>query len=218
MIDLQVAFPVEAIALTSVSFLASAALPTLDIYGQDFRAVDEVLINDVSSPAVVVLGKNRLIAQIPEAFRGQTTFRSVDVVSNRLTITDRSLVKFKIGAQPSKVRGILRLMQLFLKLLFTTPGSDIFAPQSGGGALRGLGANLTVAGGQGLINDFVIAVRRTAEQILLIQSRDSALPLDERLLSARVASARFEASEAALVVSVQLTSQAGRSATANLLM
>jgi hypothetical protein len=49
-----------------------------------------------------------------------------------------------------------------------------------------------------------------------VQSRDSSIARDERLLNSKVIRAGFNKDEAALVVSIELTSQAGRSALATL--
>ena len=69
--------------------------------------------------------------------------------------------------------------------------------------------------GNDIINDFVIAVDTTSRQIIAIQGRESALPRDERLLGARVLSATFDKTLGGLDAAVQITSQAGREAVAN---
>ena len=67
-----------------------------------------------------------------------------------------------------------------------------------------------------VVSNFVLAVTQTNRQIIAVQGRDQRLPRDERLLSARVISSSFNRSEGALLVSVEITSQAGRAALANL--
>lgn len=213
-IDLQVCIPQEAVSLTQVRILPGVSPRTLDCLGSDFRAVDEVMINGQPSPDVVVVSRTRLLAQVPDTLRNDT-ITSVTVTSNRLTMTASSLIRFRLGATPGKVTGILRLVQVFLKLLFTRPGSDIFSPRVGGNALSGLGSTFGRDDGGGVVSDFVLSVATTQRQLLAIQARDPSLPLDERLLSAKVVSASFNKQEAALIVSVELTSQSGRSALAN---
>jgi hypothetical protein len=179
--------------------------------------VDEVLINDVPSPDVVIVSKTRLLAQVPDMLKNDT-LTSITVVSNKLTVTAKSLIKFRLGKTPSKVSGILRLIQVFLKILFTTPGTDIFSPRVGGNALKDIGLTFGQDQGGGIVSNFVIAVGSTQRQIQAIQARDPSIPRDERLLSATVTRAGYNRAEAALIVSVELTSHAGRAATANVMV
>jgi hypothetical protein len=215
MFDFQVILPREVIQVTSVRVVPGLSVRTLDVVGEDFRAVDEVLINGTESPDVVVLSKTRLLAQVPDALNRQT-ISSVSVISQRLVTTQKSFIDFKIAHMPGKVTGVLRLMQLFLKTLFTTPGSDIFSPQWGGGGLRPLGANFGKDQGGDIVSGFIVSVDNTTRQIVQTQSRQSRIRADERLLTARVTNAGYSKSETALLVTIEILSQAGRAATARL--
>lgn len=216
-IDFQVCFPQQIIPLNSVRTADSVSVRTLDMTGEDFRSVDEVLINGDVSPSLVVVSKNRLLAQVPTSQLLQQ-ITTVQVVSRSLVLTDKSLIKFQIGHTSSKVRGVLRLVQVFLKTLLTTQGTDIFAPKFGGSALKNLGRTFGRDEGGGIISDFVLAVASTQKQIIARQSRDTSLPRDELLLAARVTRSAYNKNESALVVSVELTSQAGRAAVANVVL
>lgn len=216
-VDFQVIFPQSAVPLSKVTVVQGMTPRTIRVVGLDFTAVDQVLINDLPSPDVVILSKTVLLAQVPPQLT-LVTLTSVQVVSINLTISPRSLIKFQIGPVASKVSGILRLMQIFLKILLTTPGKDIFAPKIGGNALKDVGLTFGADQGGTIISDFVVAVDTASRQILAIQSRDPSIPRDERLLAASVNSAAYNRAEGALVVSVELTSQAGRSATANIMV
>lgn len=213
--DIQVAFPQELVKVSQVTNVAGVPVRTLSILGDDFRSVDEVRLNDAASPSVVVLSKTRLLAEVPESLR-YSTITSVVVLSRRLIITPRSFIRFRLGTSASKTRGVLRLMQLFLKVLFTTPGTDIFSPKVGGGALVHLGQSVGLEQGSDVAAGLVISVDSTARQIVQIQGRNQAIPPDERLLSAKVISAGFNKNETALVASIELISMAGKSAVARL--
>lgn len=214
-VDLQVAFPQEQVQLNRADVIPGPPR-VLDVIGTDFRSVDEVLINNIPAVDVVVLSKTRLLAQLPQSLESAGTLVSVSVLSRKLTVTPRSIIRFRISQTPGRTTGILRLVQLFLKLLFTTPGSDIFSRDFGGGGLRNLGSTFGIDEGGEIISDFHIAVTNTARQIVAIQGRDPRLSRDERLLSARIIEAGFNKQEGALMVRVELTSQAGRSALASL--
>lgn len=216
-VDFQVVFPQQIIGLNSVKVLFGTTPRTLDVLGDDFRAVDEVRVNDVVAPDTVILGKKRMLVRIPALIADQQV-TSLTVTSHSLQLTDKSFLKFRLGRTTSKVSGTLRLVQVFLKILFTTPGRDIFAPRIGAAALKNLGVTFGSEGGKQIVSDFVIAVATAARQIVAIQSRDPSIPLDERLLSAKVVAAKYNRQEEALIVSVELLSQTGRSALANVVV
>jgi hypothetical protein len=214
MIDLQVIAPQEAVELTRVDVATGLSPKTLRVQGVDFTAVDEVRINDVVSPDVIVLNARELLAQVPaQLIRDKLT--SVTVLSNRLVLTNKSLIRFRIGRSPRKVAGMLKLIQLFLKILFTTPGTDIFNRQLGGGALRSIGRNFGKDEGGQIVSDFVVSVDNTVRQIVAIQSRNSAIPAGERLLSAKVLRVGFLKSETALVAAIEVKAQDGRAGVTN---
>ncbi len=214
-VDIQVIFPQVVVPLSQVRTLQGVTPRSLDIIGTDFRYLDQVLINDVASPNVIVVSRTRLFAQVPTLLQ-RATLTSVTVISNSLSLNGKSLLRFQLGPSPKKVSGILRLVQLFLKILFTSAGSDIFAPVIGAGALKGIGATVGTKDGSNLVADFVVAVNTTQRQVIALQARDPSIPPDERLLSAQVLNASFNANEGALIVGVEITSQAGSAATANL--
>lgn len=213
-VDLQVVFPQEAIILNNVRIL-NGPPRVVDVNGADFRSVDEVLINKLLSPDVVILSKTRLVAQVPDALADQHIF-TVQVLSRRLTITPRSLLRFRVGKKPGKVSGIQRLLQKFLRILFTTPGTDIFNKSLGGGGLVKVGQTFGMDEGSDILSNLIISIDTTARQLIALQARNPSLPLDERLLSAKVTKAGFDKSEGAIDVVVEIVSQAGRAAVANL--
>jgi len=216
-VDFQIAFPKEVIKLSKVRTIPGLPIRTLDILGDDFRAVDQVLLNQVPSPSFMILTKVRMLVEVPAPLVS-STITSISVLSRKLVLTPRSLIQFRIGATASKTRGILRLMQLYLKLLFTTPGTDIFAPKVGGGALSHLGQSISTDSSADIVSGLVVSVDATTRQLIQIQGRNQSIPPDERLLSAKVLSAGFNKNETALVASIEVNSQAGRSAVAQLNM
>lgn len=214
-IDIQVACPQELVRVSQAVEAVGVPLRSLFIYGDDFRSAEEVLMNEVPSPSFVILTKTKILAEVPDPLK-QSTITSISVLSNKLTSTARSFIRFRLGERAGKTRGILRLMQLFLKILFTTPGTDIFAPKIGGNALAHLGQSVGAEEGADVVAGLIVSVDTTAKQVVQIQGRNQAIPPDERLLAAKVLSAGFNKNETALVASIELTSQAGTSAVARL--
>lgn len=216
-VDYQVVFPTEAVKLTSIQLLFGSDPLMLIIYGQDFSAVDEVLINEIKCPSYQVLSKTKMLAEIP-AEVAPASIRSINVTSRRLVLTDRSVITFRISQTPAKTTGLFRLMQLYLKLMLSTPGTDIFDQSVGGGLLGFVGSTFRGAEGGDIVRNFIVANDNVARQIIAIQSRQPELRAEEKLLSAHVISARFSAAQSALLTSVELISQAGKTAKANLVL
>lgn len=215
-VDFQVCFPQETIAVNKVRALPGD-LKVLEIEGEDFSAVDTVSVNDIDVPEFAVLSSHVLRARLPLSLT-LADVRTVTVLSKRLVTTAKSTLKFRIGSMPSKVRGPLRLSQLFLKVLFSEPGTDIFNKKGGGGALKALSATFAASDSGGVINDFSVAVRTTTRQIIASQARNPSLPPDEKLLSASIISSAFSPQEAALSVSIEIVNQSGLPAILNLVV
>jgi len=215
-VDFQTVLPQESIQLNQIRLTQLAGLRALDISGADFGAVDEVQINEQVSPDVMIVSRSRLIAQLPNSLQDNPDIQSVAVLSNSITINLRSLLRFRIGNTPGQVSGILRLLQLFIKVLFSNPGTDIFNRNSGGGALKNVGVTFGAEEGQNIKADFTIAVDRTARQIIAAQSRNGTIPRDERLLRANMLGATFSRNTASLFVQIEVVSQDGKAMKANL--
>lgn len=215
-VDFQVCFPQETIAVNKVRALPGD-LKVLEVEGEDFSAVDTVSVNDIDVPEFAVLSSHVLRARLPLSLT-LADVRTVTVLSKRLVTTAKSTLKFRIGSMPSKVRGPLRLSQLFLKVLFSEPGTDIFNKKGGGGALRALRATFAASDSGGVINDFSVAVRTTVRQIIASQARNPSLPPDEKLLNASIISSAFSPQEAALSVSIEIVNQSGFPAILNLVV
>lgn len=213
-VDLQVCFPQETILVTKVTPVPGSTR-MLSLVGEDFSAVDEVRVNDLPCPSYIVQSTNRMHAELPEGV-AMRDVNAVTVLSRRLVLTSKSLLRFRISRMPSKTTGILRLVQLYVKTLLTRPGSDSFNPNYGGGLMRALGSTFSRGERNSLVNDAAIAVRSTNEQIIAIQARDPRLPLEEKLLTCTILSSTFSPDEAALRMELDLRNQTGNPAILNL--
>lgn len=215
-VDFQLVHPQKVVELNAVRELVRYSPRSLDVRGTDFSAVDDVEINDQLSPNWVVLGRHRLIAQVPDTEQNGKIY-SVNVISNRLTFTRESVLRFMIGRSPGRVVGMPRLLQLFVKVLMTTPGTDIWSPNMGGGLLQKVGGYTGKDEGRGLVGDVAVSVDTTTRQILAMQAGEGSSPPTERLLTAEVTSARYDRHDLSLHVTVQLVNQALRRGFANII-
>lgn len=185
---------------------------TLDITGKGFVDVAEVLINGEASPEVAILSKTRLLARIPDS-QSRSAISSVSVLLARSGELPTSVVNFKAsvggGVQAS---GRTKLLQNFLKLMLTRPGSDIKNPQDGGGLHELVG---------GTTADTELQARATAavslsqSQMIESQSGDSRLEDNERLLAATLLAVSFDPQQALLSLKIRLTAMDGTTADAN---
>jgi len=174
------------------------------VKGDDFKNVEQVLINSFAAPEFVVYSRTELVAEVPEPLQ-DSLITDVVVMSSSLTLTERSIVELTFGTRPRKARGILRLMQVFLRQLLRTPGSNIFHRRSGGGMLKRVGGVLDDKAAA----DVAIAVNAAKQYVISVQTPERNIPPSERLLSAEISGISVDPSGTALYVTVVLTSHSG---------
>lgn len=214
MIDLQV---IQVRDLLKVRRVTEAGITprTLLLTGEDFSSAQEVYINESLSPDIVVSDSTHILAQVPTPHL-QSRIRTVSVVSSRLTRTRSSTIKFLFGNIPNRASGIERLIQLFLKTMLQTPGTDIWVPNSGGGLLRAVGRAVGKNDHASVVADFQLSVTRARQQIMQLQASNPPTDLSERLLYARPIDVKFLPHELALVGKIDIANQAGKSAVVGL--
>ena len=215
MIDLQYIQFSDTLNITGAQEIPDFLPRSLHITGEDFRHAIEVLINEVNSPSFVIASKNVIIAEVPNS-QLRAIIQNLSILSSDFTATYQSRIRFRFGLNPTKTEGLRFLMQMYLKLLFTSAGSDAFSKNIGGSALKNLGKSFQLSQGQSIVSDFAIAVRRAESQMKTIQSQQTGFKDEERLLSASLLNATFEPNLTALLARVELISQAGTRAIANL--
>jgi hypothetical protein len=213
--DLQFIQFQDALPITGVDEIPDLFPRSLEISGIDFRNAVEVLINESTSPSFVIASTNRILAEVPDPDKS-ASIRNVSILSADFTATVQSRIRFRFGQDPKKVTGLKAMMQVFLKILFTSTGTDAFAPQLGGSGLRNIGRSFDIGQGSTIVSDFAIAVRRTEQQVKALQSKQPRLPDDEKLAAARLLNAKFDVRLTALLARVELIAQSGKLAYANL--
>lgn len=217
--DIQIIRLLDVLDVNTVSFLQGVVPRSVDIIGRDFRNIEQVLLNGFESPEFVVMSKTRVIAEVPAAIITES-IRDVFVLSNTLTFTERSLVEFTFGTRPRSVTGVLRLMQTFVRIMFRSPGSNIFHRNLGGGLRKLIGS--TIGGGPNgqsrAAGEISLAVTRTRQQIIHSQSPDRSIPPSERLAGAELTGITVDPPNGQLMMTVLLTTHAGQGAAATLVI
>jgi hypothetical protein len=78
---------------------------SLIIKGEDFRNVEQVIMDGFVSPSFVAYSTTELIAEVPEPLR-QAVIMDVKVLSGSFTLTERSLVEFTFGTRRKRHQGL----------------------------------------------------------------------------------------------------------------
>jgi hypothetical protein len=199
------------VRVTSIRNAIGVSPRSIIIQGEDFRSVEQVIVDGFVSPFFVAHTPTEMIAEVPEPLR-ESTINSVSVLSSSLTMTDRSLVEFTLGTRIKKVTGSLKLMQTFLRILLRTPGSNKFSPRSGGGMLSLISGNI----GKQTAADIAVAIQTARQYLINVQTSDRSIPPSERLLSAEIQSINADPHSASAYVTIVLTSHAGSRGAATL--
>ena len=205
----------DTLPLTSIQEIPGMSPKSLKISGPDFRTAVEVDINEQPSPSFVIASQSVIIAQVPSGL-GLQPIHTVLVVSSDYTFNRQSVISFQFGREPKKISGIKVLMQMFMKIFFGSPNYDSFSKKLGGGALDVVGGNSDSPVGSSAVTAITRAVSVTSDQIRAIQARQTKLADDERLLAANLLGCSFDAASTGIDVRVELISQAGTLAVANL--
>lgn len=215
--DIQLIRLLDILDVSTISNVPGVTPRSVEIVGADFRNIEQVFLNSIEAPEFIVLSKNKLIAQVPTQI-ATVPINDVLVLSNNLTFTEKSLVEFSFGVRPRKVTGVLRLMQIFLRMLFRTPGSNIFHRHLGGGIRKHIGS--VIGGGQGnrsrVAAELSISVARTRQQIINTQTPDRSIPSSERMAGAELTGLTVDEKNGQIQMTVVLTSQSGQRAAATL--
>lgn len=207
--DIQAFFFSDVLSVSGVEEVPNLTPRSINIFGQDFNSAIRVLLNDQNSPSWIVVSPRQILAQVPAPLE-DAVITSVQVLSADFTATERSKLIFELGNDTRRASGLKAMMQTFLKILFTTPGTDAFAKSIGGGALQGLGKNFDANNTQNLVSDFTIAVRRAEMQMISLQSRQLRLPDDEKLAAANVLGVMMDVASTTLLARVELIAQSGK--------
>jgi hypothetical protein len=214
-VDIQYIQFNDTLVLTSVAEVPDFNPRSLKLTGPDFTTAVEVDLNEQTAPSFVVANPHTIIVQVPDSLITQN-IRSVLVVSSNYSFNKQSVVTFRLGPEPRKISGIKVLMQMFMKIFFTSPNYDSFSKGLGGSALEVVGGNTSTPTGSSVVTTVARAVSTASDQVRALQSRKSGIPDDERLLAANLLACQFNPGITGVDARVELVSQAGTAAVANL--
>ena len=202
----------DAASLASVSPSGSRKV-TLDtsvlrVSGKGYDKAVSVRVNNQEVP-FTALGPTRLLTVLPG---NDTLARSVDVITTANKVGRTTFFDYLIGGTVNTVSGPFKLVQQFVKLLMTTPGTDVFQPQLGGNMQNWVGQKIDGDKPQMLVAKTVMNVVMCASQIQLRQSVQNSPP-DEMLSDVQVLNAQLDPVDPTVMnLSIRLNTFSGRSA------
>ena len=171
----------------------------------------------MNSPEFIIINQYTIYAQLPKAAQGKIS--NIEIISSNFTkTTSSSKLTFSIGNKTKTVEGILKLMQLFVKWLLQSPGSDVFNTERGGGLQEMVGRITDSRRMDGIIGVLTRAIQNTTSQIRSAQINTARLPLSERLLSADLIDFDVFSEHMEIRARIKLTSLAGAGAVAALVL
>jgi hypothetical protein len=210
MFDLRVITAKALLSVNTVAPIRGFFPPSLMLIGQDLYKATEVEYNGVLASEWIVASPNRLVLRIPETQIGQP-FLGIRVFADISLAHSKAIVEFGIVSPLKKISGIDRLVQAWLLVFFTTPGSDAFDQSSGGGG-RSLVGKSTDRYHRGVAADLALCIDRTKNELLRLQAQTPGVPPEEKLLSSDLIGVSFDERTSMLYASVSLKNMVGDAA------
>lgn len=177
------------------------------VLGEKLNLTQEVFYNGIKVTEFAVSSPSRLIVRVPTSQIGKD-LSDIRIFSSANVAKASATLSFELMRPLKSVEGIERLIQSWMMIFFTTPGSDVFNPKSGGG-VRAIVGKATDHKGKGVSADLALAIERTKNELLALQSKNPRIPLSEKLLSASLSGLNFDDSTTTLVATVALKNMLG---------
>lgn len=210
MLDFQIVSAKVLLPVYSVAPIRGFLPISIVVIGDNLDQAKEVFYNNIRVEEYIVNSSTRMVVRVPETQVGKP-FNNLRVISTVLNTKKDALLSFGISMPVSAVSGLQRLVQAWSMIFLTTPGSDIFDLQSGGGAQAIIGRT-TDKMGTGVSADLAHAIERTKNELLRLQSKYPNLPLEEKILNSNLESLAFDEKTTTLFARVTLQNMVGQSA------
>lgn len=212
--DLRIVTAKVILTVYSVSPIRGFLPLSIVAIGKRLDLATEVLYNGVTADEFVVSSSTRLIIRIPPSQVGRA-FTDLKVLAPVSAAQQEASLSFGIQRPAKTLSGIDRLVQSWVMVFFTTPGSDVFDPESGGGA-KSLIGKTTDRAGKNISADLAMAVERTKQELLRLQSRNQNIPPSEKLLSSSLDTVQFDSDTTVLSARINIQNMLGDAAEVSL--
>lgn len=176
---------------------------TLVISGPASDQVTDVEVNGARGYPFQPLGDTSIEVTLPDL----CTVRSLAVLGRTMGNLLEAALVLAYPTRPTTLSGMQLLVQMWVKEFLTTPGSDVFDREAGGGAGKIAGsANIVDVN---ITSNITIAVQRTNQSIIKRQSGNNTIPRSERLLSAEILQVSSSAADQTIKLDVEIKNQSG---------
>lgn len=190
--------------LPAGSMLVSTDSGLLKITGNDFTTASQVFVNGQEQKFIKV-SNSVVLATVP---KDAQEISEVDVVISETTASKSSFFDFSIGDRPVLLKGINKVVQQFVKLLYTTVGTDVFYPSVGGDLQKWVGSN-NPDNQQGVTAKILMSVLNIVANMQTVQLASS-LPDDEKIAAASILSVNVDPADPTSVsISVKIQTVSG---------
>lgn len=211
--DLRVIKILDILPVTRIDLLGYSPI-VLSLTGRSFLETQSVFINDVSMPlkttgahGYTIVSSSSMHVELP-ATMTDTVINKIVVFGNTSTLYETSSIEFNLVGL-NQIRGISGVVQQFLKLFLTTPGTDKFRRNSGGGIKNMAGVTLDDQGRQGIAAKLMLSARKCSEEIRASQMSGYILP-EERLVDVIIGEVGFNVETGATEIRLEVETEARR--------
>jgi len=163
-----------------------------------------VELNGVNAPDFVVISDRRIDVVTPMGLRDSVI---TDIVVYVEVSQPDEAVDLDIQLTTDHRSGLLRVSQAFVKLLLTTPGTNIFDVTSGGG-LDSLIKRTSLSDTAGISGAVTGAVQRVKKQIMASQT-GKYVPAEEQLVDAKINSLNVDITSLSVAMKLQIITRGG---------
>lgn len=211
--DLRIIKILDILPVTKVD-LADYSPQILTLTGRSFQYTQSVFVNDLSMPlrttaeyGYTIISPTSMNVELPDSML-EHVINKVIVFGNTSTLYESASIDFNLTSI-SDVRGISNVVQQFLTLFLTSPGTDKFDRTSGGGVKNMAGITLDEPGRQGLAAKLMLSAKKCAEEIRASQVAGT-IPPEERLVEVAVAHVGFRPESGVTEISLEFETEAQR--------
>jgi hypothetical protein len=214
-IDFQIVTAVTQLQVQSIAPIRNFLPASIVVLGTNLDRATQVFYNGIQAPEFIPVTQSRLIVRIPTSQIGKK-FNGISVLGDSLLATSGTAALSLNIANPLRlVEGLSRLVQAWVMVFLTTPGSDVFNPQSGGGA-RAIIGRTTDRRGSGVSADLANSIMRTKSELNRVQANNPNIPLSEKLLNSSLEALAFDSNTGSLLAQVSIQNMLGQAAQVSL--
>lgn len=209
--DLRIIKMLDVLPVTKVDMI-SYSPQTLELTGRNYQNTQSVFVNDVSMPLRSADDYGYTILS-PSVINVELPLSMLDVVINRVvvfgntdTLYETASIEFNL-LNFTAVSGLSGVVQQFLKLFLTSPGTDRFKPTSGGGVKNMAGVTLDDQGRQGIAAKLMLSAKKCAAEIRASQT-SGFIPPEERLVDVIIGEVGFRTETGTTEIRLEVETEA----------